>query len=180
MYAQFSPAYVSSHGNPNYPAPEKIGYSKDPSLKKIELLVGLGYYKDVERDPTAAELPLPPRGAATPLGTPSNTAQILRNAVPRSDPSTTVFAPAKNVDWMVNPNNTGGFENFKTPFDAPIHEGGDVLYYIRQTMVNVVVELNYPDEVSTKFSKPTCQLWPKRILRLQSQPRDNCGNGLAK
>jgi hypothetical protein len=58
VYAQLSPAYVFSRGNPMYLAPEKIGYPKDPTLKKMELLVGLGYYKDVERDPSAAKLPL--------------------------------------------------------------------------------------------------------------------------
>ena len=61
VYAQFSPAYVSVHGNPDYLAREKIGYPKDEQLKKMEMLVGLGFYKDVERDPPAAELPLPPR-----------------------------------------------------------------------------------------------------------------------
>jgi hypothetical protein len=58
VYAQFSPTYVFSHGNPNYLAPEKIGYPKDPTLKKIELLVGLvGYNNDVKRDPPASPAP---------------------------------------------------------------------------------------------------------------------------
>jgi hypothetical protein len=51
VQAQFSPAYVSVHGNPNYLASEKIGYPKDPMQRNVEVLVGLGFYKDVERDP---------------------------------------------------------------------------------------------------------------------------------
>jgi hypothetical protein len=118
---------VSVHGNPNYLASEKIGYPKDPMQRNVELLVGLGFYKDVERDPPAAELPLPQRytngerqliSGTISLGTPAITAQILRNSIPRSDPSTTVFEPAQTVAWMVNPKNTGGFENFKTPFSS--------------------------------------------------------------
>lgn len=38
-----SPAYVSSLGNPNYLATEKIEYPKDSHLKQMELLVGLGF-----------------------------------------------------------------------------------------------------------------------------------------
>jgi hypothetical protein len=84
---------------------------------------------------------------------------------------------------MVNPTNTGGFENFKTPFTPPRMDGMKTFYDIRQTMVNVV-ELNYPEEVSTKIYQQYMPTMVKEDLKAsipsQGQLREWLGKVTAK
>lgn len=87
------------------------------------------------------------------VDTSSVTQLILHNAVSKSSygNSTPEFVPLKDILWMLSSQNACGFHNFQTPLNPPIRENGELHHYIRQNIVNTVMQLNYPEDCSTKL-----------------------------